>query len=81
MGLMDIAMNMVSTTKIHTSSIKRVFSQRFPAPKDGFLNDFVIHFNCLEAGVLFRQQANQLRKDKAPKWHNIYVQNVITKAN
>ena len=80
MGLMDIAMNMVSTTKIHPASIKRVFSQRFPAPKDGFLNDFVIHFNCVEAGAMFRQQANQLRKDNAPKWHNVYVQNVITKA-
>ena len=80
MGLMEIATNMVSTTKIHTASIKRVFSQRFPAPKDGFLSDFVIHFNCVEAGILFRQQANQFRKDEAPKWRNVYVQNVTTKA-
>ncbi len=80
MGLMDIAINLVSTTKVHPASIKRVFAQRFPAPKEGFLNDFVIHFNCVEAGIMFRQQANQFRKDETPKWHKVYVQNVITKA-
>ena len=78
-SLMDIAIAVVATTKIHTASITRVFTQKFPVPKEGIMSDFVIHFNCCEAGLMFRQQANQLRKDNAPKWTGVYVQNVVTK--
>ena len=80
MSLMDIAIDLVATTKVHTASITRVFTQKFPVPKDGVMSDFVVHFNCEEAGLMFRQQANQLRKDNAPKWKGVYVQNVVTKA-
>ena len=44
------------------------------------MNDFVVHFNCREAGLAFRQQANQLRKDQSPQWRGVYVQNLTTKA-
>ena len=80
MGLRDIALSLVSSTKVHPASITRVYPQKFPAPKEGFMCDFTIHFNCCEAGSAFHQQANQMRKDEAPKWHNVYVRNVTTKA-
>ena len=79
MGLRDIALGFVATTKIHPAAITRVYFQKFPAPKEGFMCDFTIHFNCCEAGSAFRQQANQLRKDEVPKWNNVYVRNVNTK--
>ena len=80
MSLMDIAISLVATTKIHTASITRVSTQKFPIPKEGVMADLIVHFNCCEAGLLFRQQANQLRKDNAPTWKGVYVQNVVTKA-
>jgi len=80
MSLMDVAIALVATTKIHTGSITRVFTQKFPVPKEGVMNDFVVHFNCREAGLAFRQQANQLRKDQSPQWRGVYVQNLTTKA-
>lgn len=80
MSMMDVAIGLVATTKIHTASITRVFTQKFPVPKEGVMSDFVVHFNYSEAGLMFRQQANQLRKDNAPKWKGVYVQNVVTKA-
>jgi len=80
MGLRDIALSLVATTKVHPASITRVYPHKFPTPKEGFMCDFTIHFNCCEAGTAFRLQANQMRKDEAPKWHKVYVRNVTTKA-
>jgi hypothetical protein len=78
--LSEVALHLVSTTKVHPGAITRVFAQKFPAPKPGFKSDFTIHFNCTEAGLLFRQQANQFRKDQHASWNNVYVQNVTTKS-
>ena len=78
--LAEVARHLVSTTKVHSGAITRVFAQKFPAPKAGFKSDFTIHFNSAEAGLLFRQQANQLRKDNHASWNNVYVQNVTTKS-
>ena len=78
--LSEVAHHLVSTTKVHQGAITRVFAQKYPTPKPGFKSDFTIHFNCTEAGLLFRQQANQLRKDQHESWTNVYVQNVTTKS-
>jgi len=78
--LSEVAKHLVNTTRVHPGAIARVFAQKFPTPKAGFKSDFTIHFNCTEAGLLFRQQANQLRKDNHASWINVYVQNVTTKS-
>jgi hypothetical protein len=78
--LMEVAQHLAGTTKVHPGAIKSVYPQKFPVPKPGYKNNFVIHFNCVEAGILFRQQANQFRKDTHKDWTNVYVQNVVTKS-
>ena len=71
---------LVSFTKVHPGAVSTAIPQQFPAPKGNHLPDLRIFFNCSQAGLLFRQQANKLRQDKAPGWAGIFVSNVATRA-
>jgi hypothetical protein len=65
---------------VHPGAVSTVIAQQFPIPKGQHLPDLRIFFNCPQTGLLFRQQANKLRKDKAPGWAGIFVSNVATKS-
>jgi len=71
---------LVSYTKVHPGAVTTATAQQYPIPKGQYLPDLRIIFNCPQAGLLFRQQANKLRKDKAPGWAGIFVSNVATKS-
>ena len=71
---------LVSFTKVHPGAVSTAIVQQYPIPKGQHLPDLRIIFNCPQAGLLFRQQANKLRKDKAPGWAGIFVSNVATKS-
>jgi hypothetical protein len=75
-----VVQKLVSFTKVHPGSIQTAIPQRFPIPKNSKLPDLKIIFNSPQAGVLFRQEANKLRKDKKEGWTGIYVSNVATKS-
>ena len=70
---------LVSFTKVHPGAVNTATAQQYPIPKGRHLPDLRIFFNCAQAGLLFRQQANKLRQDKAPGWAGIFVSNVATK--
>lgn len=70
---------LVSFTKVHPGAVNTATAQQYPIPKGSHLPDLRIFFNCSQAGLLFRQQANKLRQDKAPGWAGIFVSNVATK--
>ena len=71
---------LVSFTKVHPGAVSTATAQQFPIPKGQHLPDLRIIFNCPQAGLLFRQQAHKLRKDKAPGWAGIFVSNVATRS-
>ena len=75
-----VVQKLVSFTKVHPGSIQTAIPQRFPIPKNSNLPDLKIIFNSPQAGVLFRQEANKLRKDKKEGWTGIYVSNVASKS-
>ena len=70
---------LVSYTKVHPGAVSTAIPQQFPIPKGNHLPDLRIFFNCTQAGLLFRQQANKLRQDKAPGWAGIFVSNIATR--
>ncbi len=71
---------LVSFTKVHPGAVTTAIPQQFPIPKGNHLPDLKIIFNSPQAGLLFRQQANKLRHDKAPGWASIFVSNVATRS-
>lgn len=76
----DVANKLVGCTKVHIGSITSVFVQKYPLPKRNTLPDLKITFNSGPAGLLFRQQASKLRKDKVGEWGGIFVCNEPTKS-
>ena len=76
----EVVQKIVGFTKVHPGAIETAIPQQYPIPKHGKLPDLKIIFNSPQAGLLFRQQANTLRKDKADGWAGIYVSNVATKS-
>ena len=76
----QVVQKLVSFTKVHPGAIETAIPQQYPIPKYANLPDLKIIFNSSEAGLLFRQQANKLRKEKADGWAGIYVSNVSTKS-
>jgi hypothetical protein len=71
---------LVTQTKVHPGAVTRVFTQKFPAPKPGFLPDIVVYFVNGESGHSFRLEASRLRKEESPAWQSIYINNVVTKS-
>jgi len=76
----QVVQKIVSFTKVHPGAIETAIPQQYPIPKHAKLPDLKIIFNSPQAGLLFRQQANTLRKENADGWAGIYVSNVATKS-
>ena len=76
----EVANKLVGSTKVHIGAISSVFVQKYPLPKQGALPDLKITFSSGAIGLLFRQQANSLRKDKVGEWSSIFVSNEPTKS-
>jgi len=75
-----VVQKLVGFTKVHPGAIETAIPQQFPLPRSNKLQDLRIIFNSPQAGLLFRQQANKLRKDKVGEWTGIFVSNVATKS-